>query len=427
VKNTIFLSHANPENNYFTAWLASKLKLLGYKVWADVNNIGPGQYFNQDFEKAIREDAIRFLAVVSSDYISKANRTDTGVMNEILIARTIKDVPDFIIPLRYDDSNYNLFPPGLIGRSAINFANNWATGLEELVKCLEESAVPIFDLKQNVTRFWYDAQKIKAYPITKSERYFTNWFETYLPERIYVHRPALFNDKDFSFMPYTFIRESSFIITFCSPETISKYCPLSESFSFSIKEFHSQESLRVADNFQIVDPAKKLVKLLNKTLRSFFITNGLKIYRQSNKKEVFIFPFNQENKKMISLKKFNKSRRSIIGTASDYTWYFGISHAFTFIPFTNFKLFYHLVFTDNRGIFLKPDLQHELRRSVPSSWYNREWFEKLLAFVHKLSKYDGHNLIKISVDVSQEVVINVLPLEFTATVGYNEPSDEPEH
>ena len=102
MRDTIFISHANPENNYFAAWLASKLRMLGYKVWVDVKDIQPGQYFNRDFEKAIREDGIRFLAVVSNDYIIKSKRDDTGVMNEILCARTMKDIDGFIIPLHYD-------------------------------------------------------------------------------------------------------------------------------------------------------------------------------------------------------------------------------------------------------------------------------------------------------------------------------------
>lgn len=33
--DTIFISHANPEDNDFVIWLASRLQLLGYKVWVD--------------------------------------------------------------------------------------------------------------------------------------------------------------------------------------------------------------------------------------------------------------------------------------------------------------------------------------------------------------------------------------------------------
>ncbi|MFN8297614.1 MAG: toll/interleukin-1 receptor domain-containing protein [Chitinophagales bacterium] len=119
MKDTIFISHANPQDNYFASWLASKLRLLGYQVWVDVRDIKPGQYFNRDFEAVIRDQSIRFLAVVSKDYISKAKISDTGVMNEILCARTIKDVQDFIIPLKYDETDYAQFGSGLIGRFSV--------------------------------------------------------------------------------------------------------------------------------------------------------------------------------------------------------------------------------------------------------------------------------------------------------------------
>src|ERR1039458_1577920 len=126
MKDTIFISHANPEDDYFATWLASKLSLFGYKVWVDVKNIKPGLYFNRDFERVIKENAVRFLAVVSEDYITKSKIDDTGVMNEILCARTVKDIEGFIIPLRYDDCDYGEFTVGIRGRLAISFEKNWA-------------------------------------------------------------------------------------------------------------------------------------------------------------------------------------------------------------------------------------------------------------------------------------------------------------
>src|SRR5436190_235946 len=142
MKELIFISHANPEDNYFATWLASKLNFLGYEVWVDVNSVNPGQYFNNDFEKAIRDHAVKFLAIVSKDYIRKASTNDTGVMNEILVARGIKDLDEFIIPIKLDDSNYKDFPTGIIGRSAISFCENWGVGLKELLKYLEDKKIP---------------------------------------------------------------------------------------------------------------------------------------------------------------------------------------------------------------------------------------------------------------------------------------------
>jgi hypothetical protein len=35
IKQSIFIGHANPEDNEFTRWLGAKLTLAGYTVWYD--------------------------------------------------------------------------------------------------------------------------------------------------------------------------------------------------------------------------------------------------------------------------------------------------------------------------------------------------------------------------------------------------------
>ena len=34
--STVFISHANPEDNEFASFLASKLTMQGYKIWCDL-------------------------------------------------------------------------------------------------------------------------------------------------------------------------------------------------------------------------------------------------------------------------------------------------------------------------------------------------------------------------------------------------------
>src|SRR5690348_14626771 len=136
--DTIFISHANPENNYFAAWLASKLRLCGYKVWVDVSDVTPGKYFNRDYEITILNATVKFLAVITEEYITKAQKTDSGVMNEILAARTKKDVDDFIIPLRLGSISYDAFPVGIRGRDTVDFSANWAIGLKKLIEHFEK-------------------------------------------------------------------------------------------------------------------------------------------------------------------------------------------------------------------------------------------------------------------------------------------------
>jgi len=424
MRDTIFISHANPENNYFAAWLASKLRLLGYKVWVDVKDIKPGQYFNRDFEKVIKEDAIRFLAVVSNDYIIKSKRDDTGVMNEILCARTIKDIDGFIVPLHYDSSDFGEFTVGLRGRLAIPFNENWADGLHELVKYLEEANIPREEHQNNTIQFWHEAQKIKSEPIEKEEKYLTNWFPATLPEHIYIHQPEVLIEREFMFMPFSYIREGDRLISFVSKETIQGFTKISSSHKFTVTDLFNNDTIQVDEYFQLIEPNKKLVKLMNKIFRSNLVRNKMRIYEQANRREIFHFPYSPENKKQVRLKQIGKTRRTVIGVTSEFTWYFAISHAASTFPYPNYKIFYHLVFADNNGKHLKSDDQHELRRSLPSDWFNRKWLETLLAMMLKISNYDIDNQIKIEVDTIKFLTVDVLPIEIISSIGYKEPTNE---
>ena len=45
MKDQIFISHATPEDNDFTIWLASRLEMRGYQVWIDKNGLLGGERF----------------------------------------------------------------------------------------------------------------------------------------------------------------------------------------------------------------------------------------------------------------------------------------------------------------------------------------------------------------------------------------------
>lgn len=54
MRDTIFIGHATPEDNEFTIWLASRLELLGYKVWIDKKELLGGETFWETIESAIK-------------------------------------------------------------------------------------------------------------------------------------------------------------------------------------------------------------------------------------------------------------------------------------------------------------------------------------------------------------------------------------
>ena len=64
-RNSIFISHATPEDNDFTIWLASRLQAYGYNVWIDKQALLGGEKFWQEIDQVIRHKARKFLMVYS--------------------------------------------------------------------------------------------------------------------------------------------------------------------------------------------------------------------------------------------------------------------------------------------------------------------------------------------------------------------------
>ena len=50
MRNKIFISHANPEDNDQARWLGLQLMTLGYEVWCDVINIKGAEKFWKEIE-----------------------------------------------------------------------------------------------------------------------------------------------------------------------------------------------------------------------------------------------------------------------------------------------------------------------------------------------------------------------------------------
>ncbi len=131
MRNKIFISHATPDDNEFAAWLATKLELHGYDVWVDINELNPAADFWKTIESTIRNEAVKFLFVATK--ISTSGTRD-GVIKELAVADQIrKNIdPEFIVPLRADDVSYGDFSVEIIRLNAIDFYDNWATGLIKL-------------------------------------------------------------------------------------------------------------------------------------------------------------------------------------------------------------------------------------------------------------------------------------------------------
>ena len=137
-----FLSHAAPEDNGFTRWLALQLANERYPVWCDLTKLLGGEAFWEDIQIAIKERTAKFLFVLSC-----ASNEKKGTLDEldctIGVSRRKKDaIKDFVIPLKIDDLPYDDTYIGIRRLNMISFAPSWAKGLSQLLAKLAEDNVP---------------------------------------------------------------------------------------------------------------------------------------------------------------------------------------------------------------------------------------------------------------------------------------------
>src|SRR2546421_855711 len=101
MREYLFVSHASPEDNVFSLWLALQLAKEGYPVWCDLTKLLGGEETWSDIEKVIRNDTLKFIYVVS-----KTSNTKKGPLKELTVAENVardSGLEEFVIPVLVDD------------------------------------------------------------------------------------------------------------------------------------------------------------------------------------------------------------------------------------------------------------------------------------------------------------------------------------
>jgi TolB-like protein len=141
-RDTIFISHATPEDNDFVRWLGGRLIEHGYTVWADVFHLKGGVPFWSSIEHVLRHRAAKVLFIVSRGSIDPAR---SGVRNELSVAdglrRSLPD-PAFIVPIRVDDTPFDQLPIQIHQLNALDFSASRDARFADLLDTLVSAGVP---------------------------------------------------------------------------------------------------------------------------------------------------------------------------------------------------------------------------------------------------------------------------------------------
>jgi hypothetical protein len=439
MRDTVFVSHANPEDNDFALWLTLQLASHGYAAWCDLTKLLGGEDFWSDIETTIRERTYKFLYV-----LSRSSNHKQGCLNELSVAQGVaksRDFRDFVIPVKIDDLPYTETNIRLNSLNAIRFTKGWADGLRVLLAKLEEDGTPKHPAfsPSVVTDWWQTYRRADEGVLQQPEDYLTNWFPSLtLPEEIYIHRLTRYGGgvaEISTVLPYPAIKHGSYVLSFATAQdlrpAVIEPTELLETTSCSCTMFQ---------NGDCADPVIKrqearnyLVNLLRQAWELELQRRALPVFTLSGGVKCFYFTQGMAERDRVTFVgvKGRLTYRQIIGYStisrrsdSESTkryWHFGIQLKPLLHPVQAFAAKPHVLFSsDGETIWEDTKASHRARRNECKNWWNAEWRDRILAAMTWLADSDG--MIALPLGSDHSVTISALPLTVSSPVTYRDPA-----
>lgn len=441
MRDMVFISHANPEDNDFTLWLALQVAKAGFPVWCDLTKLLGGEDFWKDIEQAIRERTAKFVYV-----LSKSSNTKDGPLQELQVASNVardKKLQDFIIPALVDDLPPRAFNIQLARLNAISFNKGWASGLNDLLDKLDSDGVarrPNFS-PAAVASWWRGhfgaAQGVR----NEQEPYLSNWFPIQIrPPTLFCHslsRTQIGKIEVQANLPYPGFQHEHFLLSFASAKDFTGQLGdsiiVTESTSYSVEGLLGGQE---TTGFCRTKEAKSFVsRLLVLSWDKYIRDKGLSFYLLANGAKCVYPTTAQLGDGTVSFQGASgkKASRNLIGyktikaTASEdeykRLWHFGLSASPLVHPALAFSMKAHVVFTTDGSVVLdNKRLLHRARRSQCKDWWNDDWRDRVLAAMAWLSA--GASDIAIAVGSDSFVTIATEPIGFLSPISYQDPNTE---
>lgn len=422
-RRTVFISHANPEDNEFTAWLGTRLIGAGYHVWSDLLRLIGGEPFWRDIGDAIKDHAAVVVLVLSRSSFQKP-----GVLDEIALAvataRRLKN-PKFIVPVRLDDLPFDEFPEQVIRLNAINFNGNWADGLHRLLEALDERKIAKIESahEQGIAEFRNFRLRQSASIAQEPEILEGSWLriET-LPATAYLNRfggdprsvakalsrfttPVIAWDR----LGLGFARASEVV------EAEAPDLTVEHAYAVGLQEFVAGRT-EDAPQLRAADARRMIANLLRQAWEGFAASKGLLPYEFANSTGWYVPRGLIEKDTVVFDDRNGKRRRKRLTGRSEKRGVYW-SFAVTIHPVVGrrwlFELKPQVVFTEDgsRPLDSKPKMAR-LRKSFCKNWWNDQWRTLLNAYVRFLADDDG--VIRIPLGGAAELTLRSELIAFEA-------------
>jgi hypothetical protein len=427
-RNMVFVSHANPEDNEFAMWLSLQLASNGYPVWCDLTKLLGGEDFWDDIQHALANRTIKFIFV-----LSRISNKKDGALQELAYAKTVakklKDqIKDFIVTVRLDDIPFDDIDIRVHRQNHIPFYPSWAQGLAQLLKKLEDDAVPkrVDFNPEAVCSWWRDQFSANQGVVEQPEELLSNWFTVEdLPSKLSIHvlRPKRVGPVDFAgtSLPYpsVWINDASFL-TFAKAEDFAD--SLGDNLIIDRTEEISLGALLVSDG--IKDGPKHLAQILRLAWDQR-LARALPAYEMATGQRCFYFKSGTVTDDSLDFLNADgkKGWRGVVGYKSvgrdkKRIWHFGISGKPIIRPETLFLVKSHVLFSDDgKTLWANKDAMARARRNQCRNWWNDDWRDRMLATMSHLAADDTRILFALGSDVA--FALSKLPILFGSPVAYN--------
>jgi hypothetical protein len=430
-RDTIFILKSSPIDDEFALWLAPKLEAEGYRVFADILTLEPGDRWRREINQALEDRAAKVLLISRN-----ATLVDPLVQDDIDIAIDVaqrRGDKRFILPLRLEAGRK---VKGIGDTVSVDFVRGWGEGLMSLLDALRRQKVPRHANAVRINPNWELFRRRGAVPlIDQPERLTSNWLRVAeAPDTIHYYEPSGASDPDqlkraLARYPYPTAIQGRGFLSFAGQAEIDE--AFEEIGRFRVKrsvpllKFLDEGLPKLGIERQVA--SNLLMVMIKEAWFEFCKLRGLIEYSYSNSVGFHASPALAPVGTRIPWGKQGDRRSSMLrNIAKGHIWQFGVTALPATWPFWHLKLKSRVLFAADNGTpeglaIDDPKKMHKLRRSICKGWRNKQWHGRMLAFLEMLSGDSA--FIRLRLSAEHNLVIDAAPVLFSSPVSTMLPNE----
>lgn len=423
-RDVIFISKATPGDDDLALWLAPRLEAEGYKVFADIIALQPGDTWRKEITSTLQHRSARMLLCCSDETLARE-----GVLEEIEIAKDlVKELgqPRFIIPLKVR-KYHKLF--GIGGLQYIDFEAGWAQGFERLLDFLAEESVPKA-LTPSISPLWEQyRQRLSLGVQSRPEPLTSNWLRiTDIPEAIRYYEPKGASDlgmlqRACQKLPFPNVQHLRGVFAFATLEEMQS--ALADLGRFETRlEMPVMQFAEMGASDPLVqhrEASNIVTSMLRQGWEGFCRDRGLTQYNYSKQAGFHAGAGNVDIGKKIPWGRQGGSGSSMLrNIARGKVWNYGASASVLLWPYPHLRLKARVLFAEvaegkKAGpIIDSVDQQFRLRRTTCRGWRNKQWMGRMKAYLEMLAGESAY--LSLTAGPSQTIKVEASPTVFTSPV-----------